>query len=126
MAAKKPTPKRSPKVEFQGYLNVNLTAEQDTKFDELYAQGGDFIYDLVVTADEGYKVSFAEDEFNDGIVCTMYAKSTKLAWAGWTLSAWAGSYEEAAALLMFKHVFVCNRDWEQFRGVPQKSHSKRG
>ena len=124
--AKSTAKKAPPKVEFKGYLSVNLTADQDAEFDKLYALGGNFIQDLVFTADEGYKVSFAEDEFNDGIVCTMYAKSTKLAWAGWTLSAWAGSYDEAAALLMFKHVFICNRDWEQFRGVPQKSHSKRG
>lgn len=124
--AKSTAKKAAAKVEFKGYLSVNLTADQDAEFDKLYAQGGNFIQDLVFTADEGYKVSFAEDEFNDGIVCTMYAKSTKLAWAGWTLSAWAGSYDEAAALLMFKHVFICNRDWEQFRGVPQKSHSKRG
>lgn len=126
MAQKKALKKTQPKVEFKGYLNVNLTEAQDAQFDALYAQGGNFISDLVFTADEGYKVSFAEDEFNDGIVCTMYAKSTKLAWAGWTLSAWAASYEEAAALLMFKHVFICNRDWEQFRGVPTKSHAKRG
>jgi hypothetical protein len=124
--AKTTVKKRAPKTEFKGYLNVNLTEAQDAEFEKILAEGGDHVSALIYTADEGYKVSFAEDEFNDGIVCTMYAKSTKLAWAGWTLSAWAASYEEAAALLMFKHVWICNRDWEQFRGVPQKSHAKRG
>lgn len=126
MPAKKTVSKRAPKVEFKGYLNVNLTEEQDAQFEAMFTEDMNPISDLVMTVDEGYKVSFAEDEFNDGIVCTMYAKSTKLAWAGWTLSAWAGSYEEAAALLLFKHVFVCERDWEKFRGVPTKSHAKRG
>ena len=126
MPSKKPLPKKAPKVEFLGYLNVNLTPDQDAEFDKLFTNDADWIGDLVLTVEHGYKVSFAEDEYNDGIVCSMYAKSAKLPWAGWTLTAWAGSHAEAAALLLFKHIWVCERDWEKFRGTPSRTHSKRG
>jgi len=126
MAGKKPTNKRTPKAEFKGYLNVNLTAEQEAEFDRWFAETGFDLSVLFDTMDMGYKIAFAIDDYNDGIVVTMYAKSTKIDWSGWTLSAWAGSLEEAAAFLFFKHHYVCNQDWNQFTGRPQRSHASRG
>lgn len=124
--AKKATQKRAPKAEFKGYLNVNLTAEQEAEFDAWYGAGS-FTLDLLFeTLDFGYKIAFSIDDFNDGIAVTMYAKSTKLDWAGWTLSAWAGTLDEAAAFCFYKHWFVANQDWNQFTGRPQKSHASRG
>ena len=126
MAEKKTAKKKAPKVEFQGYLSVNLSAEQDADFDAWLGGSPDVFNWLFEELLLGYKMSFAEDEFNDGFSVSLYAKSAKLPWAGWTLTAWAGSVEEAAALLWYKHHRIANRDWEQFTGRPAKSHSKRG
>lgn len=126
MATKKTPRKRAPKAEFKGYLNVNLSSEQDAEFDAWFESKPDVLFLLFDLIDFGYKVSFQEDEYNDGLQVSLYAKSTKLDWSGWTLSAWAGDLAEAAALLYFKHHFVCNRDWNQFTGRPQKSHASRG
>jgi hypothetical protein len=126
MAAKKTATKRPPKAEYKGYLNVNLSAEDDLQFDAWYGTGAfslDMLFDVM---DLGYKISFSIDDYNDGISVAIYAKSTKLDWAGWTLTAWAGTLHEAAALCFFKHHFVCNQDWNQFTGRPQKSHASRG
>lgn len=126
MATKTVKKQRAAKVEFKGYLNVNLSAEEDLAFDAWFGDGKfdlSLLFDLI---DFGYKISFAEDEFNDGLSVSVYAKSSKLSWAGWTLTAWAGTLEEAAALAFFKHQFVCNQDWDAFTGRPAKSHSKRG
>jgi len=126
MAAKKATQKRPPKVEYKGYLNVNLSAEQEAEFDSWYAAGSFDIGLLFGMIDFGYKISFSEDEFNDGIAVSMYAKSSKLDWAGWTLTAWAGDLNEAAAFCFYKHWFVANQEWDQFTGRPAKTHAKRG
>lgn len=126
MAAKQAAKKKSPKIEFQGYLNVNLSAEQDEDFDNWLGGSPDVFKWLFEEILLGYKLGFAEDEFNDGFSASLYAKSAKLPWAGWTLTAWAGSVEEAAALLWYKHHNIANKDWEQFTGRPSKSHSKRG
>ena len=126
MAAKKATQKRPPKVEYKGYLSVNLSAEQDADFDSWLSASPDVFTFLFAEILLGYKLSFSEDEFNDGYSASFYAKSAKLPWAGWTLTAWAGSVGEAAALLWYKHHNIANKDWEQFTGRPAKSHSKRG
>lgn len=126
MAGKKVQKGRAPKVEFKGYLNVNLSAEEELQFDAWYEAGSfalEMLFDLI---DFGYKISFSEDEFNDGISVSIYAKSPKFNWAGWTLTGWASDVHEAAAYVFFKHHFVANQDWEQFTGRPTKSHAKRG
>lgn len=124
--AKKVASKRAPKAEYKGYLNVNLSPEEDVQFDAWFGEGHFDVALLFNLIDFGYKVSFAEDEYNDGIVVSLYAKSTKLGWSGWTLTAWAATLEEAAALLFFKHQFICSGDWMAFTGRPQKSHASRG
>lgn len=92
MSAKKSAMKRPPKVEYKGYLNVNLSADQESEFDAWYAAGSFDFGLLFRMIDFGYKISFSEDEFNDGVAVSMYAKSAKLDWAGWTLTAWAGAW----------------------------------
>lgn len=126
MPTKKAPVKKTPKAEYKGYLNVNLSAEQELEFDAWYASNPEPMVLLFDQMDFGYKLSFGIDDYNDGIQVSMYARSTKLAWAGWTLSAWAGDLNEAAALLFFKHHFIANQDWEQFTGRPARSHSNRG
>lgn len=126
MAVKNAGKKKSAKVEFKGYLNVNLSAEQDVDFEGWLTGSPDVFAWLFEEILLGYKLSFAEDEFNDGYSASLYAKAAKLPWAGWTLTAWAGSVEEAAALLWYKHHNIANKDWERFTGRPAKSHSKRG
>lgn len=114
------------KVEWQGYLRVNLTKEQDEFFDTWFPQQVIQIGDFGILANNGYKFSLAWDDFHNGVSASLWASSPKLSWAGWSLTAWADSAEEAVALLFYKHYHICEEDWEHFKDVVEKTHSKRG
>jgi len=123
--AKSPKQTKS-KVEWKGYLRVNLTDEQEKHFDAWFPTQVIQISDLGILANNGFRFSMAFDDFHQGVVCSLYAASQKLSWAGWTLTAWAESAEEAMALLFYKHYIVCEEDWEHFYDVVEKMNRKRG
>jgi hypothetical protein len=118
--------KRTPKVEWKGYLRVNLTPEQDANFDKWFPTQSIQLADVGILANNGYKFSIAWDDFHDGVVASLYASSPKLSWPGWTLTAWAPSVEEALSLLFYKHYIVCEEDWERFTDVVERTGRTRG
>jgi hypothetical protein len=114
------------KVEWQGYLRVNLTKEQEAAFDLWFKEADIQIGNLGNMANAGYKFSCSWDDFHDGVSASFFAASPKLAWSGWSLTAWAQSVEEAVGLLFYKHYVVCDQDWEHFKDVVERTHSTRG
>jgi len=114
------------KVEWKGYLRVNLTDEQEAHFDEWFPSQVIQISDFGILCNNGFKFSMSWDSFHDGVVASLFASDPKLAWAGWILTAWADSAEEAVGLLFYKHYVVCEEDWEHFYDVVEKTHKKRG
>ena len=125
MATSAKTKKKS-KVEFRGYLRVNMTDEQDAAFDKWFPLQTIQVSDFGILANNGFKFALAWDDFHNGVVASLYANDPKQAWAGWILTAWADSAEEAVALLFYKHYIVCEEDWERFYDVVEKTHRKRG
>ena len=125
MAAKS-TKKREAKVEFQGYLRVNLSTEQEAQFEHWAANCGITFEDFHELVENGYKFSLGWDRFNDCPVASLYSQNPKHEWAGWTLTAWAGSIDESMKYLFYKHYFICEEDWSTFRERPERSHGKRG
>jgi hypothetical protein len=120
---KNKAPKRA---EWQGYLHVNLTKEQETYFDEWLSSQSIQVSDFGILANNGYKFSISWDDFHEGVSATLYASSQKLAWPGFALTAWAESAEEAVGLLFYKHYIVCEEDWEHFKDEVERSHLRRG
>jgi hypothetical protein len=123
--AKTPS-KRQTKVAYQGFINVNLTKEQEVEFDAwaLAADiGWDWVADLV---DAGYKLSFDYDSYNQGFKASLYANAKKLSWAGYTMTAWAGDVQTAMKLICYKHFMLANQDWDQFRDAPKRGTSSYG
>jgi hypothetical protein len=114
------------KVEWKGYLRVNLTPEQEAHFDEWLPLQTIQISDFGILCNNGFKFSLSWDNFHNGVVGSLYANDPKLSWSGWTLSAWAESAEEAIALLFYKHYIVCEEDWEHFTDVVERTGRKRG
>jgi len=114
------------KVEWKGYLRVNLTEEQEKHFDDWFPTQVIQVGDLGILANNGFRFSLSWDSFHQGVVCSLYASDQKLAWAGWTLTAWAESVEEAMALLFYKHYIICEEDWEHFYDVVERMGRKRG
>jgi hypothetical protein len=124
--ATSPKKAKAKKVEWKGYLRVNLTPEQEEYFDGWFPAQNIQISDFGILANNGFKFSISWDDFHDGVSASLYANSSKLAWSGWTLTAWADSVEEAVALLFFKHYHICEEDWERFYDVVERSGRKRG
>jgi len=114
------------KAEWKGFHNVNLTAEDEVKFEAWQAENPTGFNWIEALTDEGYKVSFDYDAHNEGFKVGLYAQSTKLAWAGYTLTAWAGDVQTAMNLVCFKHYVLCGQDWDIAPDVRNKGLSKYG
>jgi hypothetical protein len=118
--------KKKSKVEFKGYLRVNLTDGQEQDFDVWFPLQNIQVGDLGILANNGFKFSCAWDDFHQGVVTSLFAGDAKLSWSGWILTAWADSVEEAIGLLFYKHYIICEEDWEHFTDVVEKTNRKRG
>jgi hypothetical protein len=118
--------KKVVKVEWKGYLNVNLSTEDEAAFDVWETKRIFGISDVAVLVDNGYKFSLNWDTHHDGFVAGLYSGSQKLAWTGWTLTAWAGDVDTAMRLLFFKHYILCEEDWERFTGKVERLNRKYG
>lgn len=118
--------KRPPKIEYRGFLRCNLSKEQVEQFKAWYETRPDVWSVLEEVIDEGYKLSIAEDTFNDAYQASLYCNTKKLDWAGWTLQAFAGTADKALALLFFKHWFVLDKNWEAIIERPEKGHQEFG
>lgn len=114
------------KVEWKGYLNVNLSAEDEVLFEQWELERAFGISDVAILVDNGYKFSLNWDTHHDGFVAGLYSASPKLAWTGYTLTAWAGDVETAMRLLFFKHYYMCEEDWEKFTGKVERMNRKYG
>lgn len=125
MATSNKNAKRA-KVEWSGYLRVNLTEEQDFAFEKWFPEQVIQLSDVGILCNNGYKFSLNWDNFHNGVVASLYAGDAKLSWKGWVLTAWADSVEEAVGLLFYKHYIVCEEDWEHFKDVVEKTTRKRG
>jgi hypothetical protein len=125
MATAKKTIKQT-KVEWKGYLRVNLTPEQEKHFDVWFPSQTIQLSDVGILANNGYKFSISWDSFHNGVSVSLYANDAKLSYAGWTLTAWASSVEEAIAMLFYKHYIVCEEDWEHFTDAVERMGRTRG
>ena len=125
MATSKKT-KKPYKVEFKGYLRVNLTEEQDAHFDAWSETQHVQLSDFDILLNNGFKFSLNWDEFHQGVSAGLFANDPKLGWAGWVLTAWAEDVESAILMLFYKHYIICEEDWEHFYDVVERTHRKRG
>ena len=118
--------KRPRKIEWQGYLNVNLDSSDEVAFDAWQVERAFALSDIAILVDNGYKFSLTWDDFHSGFSASLYSGNAKLAWTGWTLTAWAESVDEAIKLMFYKHYEMCLEDWERFTYKTEKSGKKRG
>lgn len=124
--AKQASPKKQVKVEWKGYLYVNLDSEQEAAFEAWETERIFTINDVAILVDNGYKFSLTWDTFHSGFSASLYSASPKLAWTGYTLTAWAGDVETAMRLLFYKHYIIAEEDWERFTGKAELMSRKYG
>jgi hypothetical protein len=126
MPANKAKNKSVKKAEWKGYLRVNLTKEQEQDFDVWRVSQNVRLEDLGILCNNGFKFSLNWDVFHNGVSASLFAADSKLAWAGYVLTAWAGDTDEAVLLLLYKHYIICEEDWEHFYDVVERSSKTRG
>lgn len=118
--------KAASKVEFKGYLRVNLTDGQEMDFDIWVPKQTIQLSDFDILCNMGYRFGLSWDSFHSGVVASLFANDPKLAWSGYVLTAWDSNAESAIALLFYKHYIICEEDWEHFTDVVEKMNRKRG
>lgn len=114
------------RVEWKGYLRVNLTEEQEEQFDVWYPKAVPRLEDVGILLNNGFKFSLNWDTFHAGVSASLFASDPKLAWAGYVLTAWADNVDEAVGLLFFKHYIICEENWEHFYDVVERTSKTRG
>lgn len=116
------TPKKQvKKAEWKGYHKVNLSKEQEQAFAQWASENPYGMEDIERLVDLGYKVSFGYDDYHQGFTASMYCTQAKMAWAGYTLTAWAGDMVTAYYVLMYKHFEICKGEWDI---APERSESQ--
>lgn len=122
----KPQQKKVKKAEWKGYHKISLTKEQDSEF-ATWVSENPVSFDVAETlVGNGYKVSFSWDDYHAGISCSFYATDAKMDWAGFTLSSWGETMQEAFELNVYKHYIICNENWDVAKDVSERSYAKRG
>lgn len=126
MAQNKSKQSKPKKAEWKGFHNVNLTKEDEAAFLSWDCGLIDVYAWLGHLTDNGYKVSFDFDPYNQGSRASLYCTNAKMDWAGYTLTAWASDMETAFKLLLFKHDVMCKGKWEIAPEVSNKGTSSFG
>lgn len=124
MAAKKNT--KVKKAEWKGYHSVNLTIAQEGDFDLWCLTEAVQLTDLEPLLNNGYKLSFAWDNYHQGVSASMYCVDAKMEWAGFTLTAWAADVETALKLLFYKHFVICSENWDVSGNNTERTYSRYG
>lgn len=124
MATKKAA--KPQKAAWKGFHNVNLSKADEAHFLAWQSENPTGLNWVQALADEGYKVSFDFDPYNEGCRASLYATQSKMEWAGYTLTAWAEDMQTALDLVCFKHYEMCKQRWEVAKDNPNKGTSKFG
>lgn len=104
--------KQPKKAEWKGYHKINLTPADELAFEVWRGENKPTWGWLGILANNGYKFSVSWDSYHEGVSASLYCTESKMEWAGYTLSAWAGDVDTAVELLMFKHYAMCSERWE--------------
>lgn len=97
--------------EWKAFVQLELTTAQKVEVKKL-RDDADRLFDSVFgTVEEGYKLTFSLDTYNNAYVCSLTGKGDDNPNNGLTLSGRGGSILGAMASLWYKHDVVLERDW---------------
>jgi len=119
-AAEAPVGKYAPRelgeVEWGGFINCNLSPDQKTDFGEWVVSEDVGVWSLLEDAvTQGLKYGLTWDEQNQCYIATLTGNGCLTINKRFCLTSRAGTYGEATALLMFKHVVLAQGDWGTYR-----------
>jgi len=103
----------TPKVDWKGYLNVNLTDWHKKDYAERLGKGQTFTgsQDVMDLLQNGYTLKVAFDEKNKAYNATLYCQAVGSAHAGYALSARASDHISAMERVCYIHMVVLEGQW---------------
>lgn len=113
MAIKKGKQEAPKKAEFRGFFNYSLNDEQKADCKTWIRKEEEVAIGIQDSIASGYKVSVGLDSKGVGYQASMQCNNVKDANAGLCLSAYANNWYDALAVLMFKHIVILEKTWEE-------------
>lgn len=111
--ARKPKESKSNKVEWQGFINVTLNAQEKAHVKGMELDGSAAFEFLQTAADHGYKVSTTYTRSADFYTVVLYGNEPDCPNSGWAMSVRHSDIYTAFAALLF----VVEQDgWDTFWG----------
>lgn len=112
-------PKQTPKkVEWAGFVDIRLTADQIDAFQSWDIQDDDVWLGMAGDVQGGYKFTSAyngqNDTFSASYTCNILGDPN----AGYTLSAFGPDFYTACRMLLYKHHVVSNYNWTSYKSAP--------
>lgn len=103
-------------VEWGGYINAKIDSETKLVYEAwLTGDGAAFWADLEDAMGEGLKYGVSWDEGNVCFIATLTGNGVLGVDKRFCLSARSGRFEDATALLVFKHLVMAKGDWGTYR-----------
>lgn len=103
----------APKVEWKGYLNVNLTDWHKNDYKERVSKGQSFLasQDVMDLLQNGYTLKVGYDEKNKAYQATLYCQQVGSDHAGYALAARASDHVSAMERVAYIHMVVLEGVW---------------
>lgn len=98
---------------WRGFMDVPLTSEMKEQCLAWDSDGMSCEEQQEYFARSGYKLTYSWNEKTQSIICSATGNELAGDNAGYTLSAHAKTLAQATFVLYFKHVVVCETDWNK-------------
>lgn len=106
------TANRKPKVEWQGYVNFEISKEQKTALNQAIKNNNDPLLWLPqIAADGVYEIKAKWDSYNNCWVATIYCAKYGHDNAGWALPCRAADFWDSLRRVAFVHSEVLQGEW---------------
>ena len=106
----------SEEPDWGGYINIKIDAETKAKYAAWVEGDGSAFWSLLEdTLSEGMKYGLSYDHENDCYIATFTGCGVVGFNSRYCLSARSDRFEDATALLVFKHAIICEGNWGNFR-----------
>lgn len=103
-------------VDWGGFLNITLDEATKVDYAQWIASGEVDIWGLLTDAvSDGLKYGLSYDEENQCFVATLTGNGAVGFNTRFCLTARSGRFDDATALVMFKHCVMAQGDWSSYR-----------
>lgn len=114
-------PREPGEVEWGGFVNVRMSEEDKAKYHAwVTGEGSDFWVRLEDYLSQGMKYGLSWDGENDCFIATFTGCGVSSSASRYCLTARSDRFEDATALLVFKHAVMANEDWGTYNPNKQK------